>query len=188
MAGDASAINVDAEYNVGDGIDIQFGETLINTAADHNGGYGIFSTGTQNNITQSEANYNAADGIVFTGCCNTVTGTTTSHNGGSGIIMGSAIPGVGQVLYELVIGSEATDNGANGIDIGQASNVGPGVSFNRNVIDNTARKNQGMGIVLVCPSNAVSYSNAVGNTAQNNSGGNLVTTGTGCTVLDNKAP
>jgi hypothetical protein len=109
-----------------------------------------------------------------------VTSSKAKYNGGAGIAMGGKLCSIPQGGYNQLSGSDASNNDGNGIDLGSDtdhSEAGYG-----NVTDSVALNNYDIGIVLPCPGNAST------NTALNNSHGNLVTIGTGCTLLANKAP
>jgi hypothetical protein len=99
-----------------------------------------------------------------------VSGTTARGNAGDGILLETA-GGVG-ANYTTVIDSTFFGNDGNGISVGNNGS---------SVVGNTARNNTRARILLACPSEAF------GNTAQNNVGGNLVTTDNTCVLLDDKS-
>ncbi|HEV8031205.1 MAG TPA: right-handed parallel beta-helix repeat-containing protein [Stellaceae bacterium] len=182
--------NMVISNNAGDGI--ASGGTVINTIASNNGLVGInASTAPSTYISGVQANGNGSYGIVFglnsavvnseavgngnAGILsqepgNLVSGTTARGNAGDGILLETA-GGVG-ANYTTVIDSTFFGNDGNGISVGNNGS---------SVVGNTARNNTRAGILLACPSEAF------GNTAQNNVGGNLVTTDNTCVLLDDKS-
>ena len=163
---------------------------LISNITVVEGGFsGISNSGSVNVVTDTQANNNGLFGMYFYGNNNTISGSTANNNGHYGIaflqesatntvINGTANDnGLGGMFFtngnSTVIDSIANGNTSDGIFIGGSNNVLKG---------NTTNGNTSQGISVVCPSNLY------GNTAQDNPGGNIVTPGTGCVLLNNDAP
>jgi hypothetical protein len=94
-----------------------------------------------------------------------VSNSQANNNGGDGIIAG-ALPDFGATISH----SETNNNVGAGIRALGANNL---------LTHNTAKGNASDGIVVVCPSNLY------GNTATGKTGGNIVTSGSGCAFLGN---
>ena len=163
---------------------------LISNITVVEGGFsGISNSGSVNVVTDTQANNNGLFGMYFYGNNNTISGSTANNNGHYGIaflqesatntvINGTANDnGLGGMFFtngnSTVIDSIANGNTSDGFFIGGSNNVLKG---------NTTNGNTSQGISVVCPSNLY------GNTAQDNPGGNIVTPGTGCVLLNNDAP
>jgi parallel beta-helix repeat protein len=140
---------------------------VTDTQANNNGLFGMYFYGNNNTVSRTTANENGHYGIAFLqqSATNAVIDGTANGNGLSGMFFANG--------NSTVIGSSATENTSDGIFMGGSNNVLTG---------NTANGNGSQGISVVCPSNLY------GNAAQDNPGGNLVTPGTGCVLLDNDAP
>jgi parallel beta-helix repeat protein len=139
---------------------------VTDTQANNNGVHGIYFYGNNNTVSHTTANDNGHYGIAFLqqSNTNTVTDSTANSNGLGGMFFANG--------NSTVINSTANENTSDGIFIGGSNNVLTG---------NTTNGNSSMGISVVCPSNL--YNNA----AQDNPGGNIVTPGTGCILLNNNA-
>jgi hypothetical protein len=133
-----------------------------------------------NFLSQSVANNNGWDGIQLNDGHSSVTsskangnvlnGVDFSYGGATGVIPGN----------NLVTNTTAYGNGRDGI-----GETGPtSIESGDEVANSTANQNHGHGIFLVCPSNAL------GNSASSNIGGNLVevTSSGPCTNVNNNAP
>jgi parallel beta-helix repeat protein len=161
--------------------------TISNITAVNAGFSGITNNSGNNTVvTDTQANNNGLFGIYFYGNNNTVSGSTADNNGHYGIAF------LQQSATNTVINSTAHDNGlggmffANGnstvIDSTANANTSDGIFIggsNNVLTGNTTTGNTSQGISVVCPSNLN------GNTAQDNPGGNIVTLGTGCVLLNN---
>ena len=141
---------------------------VTDTQANNNGLYGMYFYGNNNLVYSTTANYNGQYGIAFLqqSATNTVSEGIANGNGISGI-------------YFTNGNSTVTNSRANGNTTGDGIFVG---GSNNLLTANTANGNGAHGISVVCPSNLYD------NTAQNNPGGNLVTPGIGCVLLNNAAP
>ena len=171
-------INLEADYvsisnivvaNAGfSGITNNAGNVTVvtDTQANGNGLFGMYFYGNNNTISRTTADNNEHYGIAFLqeSATNTVIDSTANGNGLGGMFFANG--------NSTVIDSTANENSSDGIFIGGSNNVLKG---------NTTNGNSSQGISVVCPSNL--YSNA----AQGNPGGNIVTPGTGCVLLDNDA-
>jgi hypothetical protein len=158
--------------------------TLSTIQADNNGSYGIyvqggsnFGTGIEvdangtgifmgagfNSLTSTTANNNLLDGIQLNDGHSSVANSTASGNAANGVRFSysgatGVIPG-----NNLVTNTTASGNGNDGIgETGAAISI----EYGDEVTNSTANRNHGHGIFLVCPSNAL------GNSAAYNSGGN----------------
>ena len=140
----------------------------INLSGDHiriekiraigNGSHGIvaFSPSNSSSVASCAAGNNLHDGIFVNGLA---IGNTANGNGGRGIFFNP--------------GGAAINNVVN-------SNKQDGIFGNQGTISgNTALQNGGTGITGVCPSALVS------NTAFFNAGGDIFTSGSGCTRANN---
>jgi hypothetical protein len=158
--------------------------TVVDSIIAGNGHDGISSGHAINNV---QVTGNDHDGILLSGNP-TVSNSTVSDNGRMGIIGGGNITAV-----------VVKNNGANGIELDSVGNViadsiasgngGDGIfmpnggvtsDLTNNIVNNAASNNGGRGIFLGCPSEAF------GNTATKNAGGNLVTSDNTCVLLNNK--
>jgi hypothetical protein len=144
------------------GIDFQFAQhsAVRHVRATDNVTFGILLSngGTATGNTASD---NGSNGIFCASGC-TVSGNTARLNGGDGI----------RVSGGAVSGNTAWNNGDDGIDVSTGSTV----SYN------SMRFNGSDGLEADCPSNAV------GNTATNNTSKNFNLVGTGCGNFINIAP
>ena len=141
---------------------------VTDTQANHNGLYGMYFYGNNNLVYSTTANYNGQYGIAFEqqSATNTVSESIANGNGNYGIYFANG--------NSTVTNSNANENTTDdGIFVGGSNNQLTG---------NTTNGNGSNGISVVCPSNLY------GNTAHDNPGGNIVTPGTGCVLLDNHAP
>jgi len=143
---------------------IDDGSTIVSDSnASYNGGDGISSY----TIVNSQANNSGGFGIQSSGF---VTGSVARGNalgginGGGGSVMNSTASGNSDGGIVIVVGIATATI--------EAGSVTGSISSN----------NGGRGISLACPLAAF------GNTALNNSGGNLVTSDNTCVPLDNNAP
>jgi hypothetical protein len=168
------------------------------TKANNNPGFGMEFIGSNITVSDSEANANGFTGIIFTGgregaaSNNSVSNTQANGNRGFGMSIESANSTVynsqananGAGVDLIGVGSTITNSQANdniGVDVSGIIGVGisarvPGILLT----GNTANSNQGAGISVVCPSNLY------GNSAKGNTGGNIVTSSTGCVFLGDK--
>jgi parallel beta-helix repeat protein len=139
---------------------------VTDVQANNTGVHGIYFYGNNNTVSRTTASENGHYGIAFLqeSNTNTVIDSTANGNGLGGMFFANG--------NSTVIGSTANENTSDGIFIGGSNNV---------LTDNTANGNTSQGISVVCPSNLY------GNAAQGNPGGNIVTAGTGCVLLDNDA-
>jgi parallel beta-helix repeat protein len=139
---------------------------VTDVQANNTGVHGIYFYGNNNTVIDSTASDNGHYGIAFLqeSNTNTVIDSTANGNGLGGMFFANG--------NSTVIGSTANENTSDGIFIGGSNNV---------LTDNTTNGNTSQGISVVCPSNLY------GNAAQGNPGGNIVTAGTGCVLLDNDA-
>ncbi len=168
----------------GTGIDLaaSTGSVVERVRAVGNSSRGITAAGEGNTFIGNTATNNGGDGIL--GGAGTFTGNTAIGNDSDGIV-----GGVGTFS-----GNTANNNGGNGIHVSDGSTVtgntvnnngGPGIAggFHMTISNNTATSNTGIGInISACA--AGNASNLIGNTAQNNTGGNTSSL-TNCVTANN---
>jgi hypothetical protein len=139
----------------------------------------IVLSGTGNRVANVNAYSNANVGIAVNN--GIVTSCTATNNGGAGI----------EVVHSIVSGSIAMGNLGVGIALDSSSTVFDnvatqngfsGISGPGTLRGNTTSQNGRSGIFAVCPS-LVSENLATGNST-----GNINTSGSGCTVVNNSAP
>jgi hypothetical protein len=161
-------VNTTSVGNAGDGIYVDAVSYVADSVANNNGKSGIEAPASSA-IINSQTNGNSGYGInMATGF---VTGSTSKNNAVYGIFGGNI----------SVSNSTASNNGSDGIAAG-LSPAGGGSAGGGSVTNSTAQQNGGRGISLLCPVSAF------GNKANNNQGGNLVTSDNTCLLVDNKAP
>jgi hypothetical protein len=162
--------------------------TVTNTVASANGSIGILG-GSFFTVTNVQANNNAGDGIWLS--TSTVANSQAKGNGGIGInlnqggsfvINATAQGNVGDGIWlgnvgNSVTNSDASSNGGNGISIPNGGTLG---ASSNSATDDVANYNGEAGIFLACAGNAIN------NRTRGNAGGNLVTSGNSCVLLDNK--
>jgi hypothetical protein len=156
--------------NGGDGIHTSLGiNSVTGSEAHDNGGKGIVINGNTNSVANSQASTNGSDGIFGDGCCATVARSQADGNTGNGITLAG---GKSAVTY-----TRANGNAGHGISIG----VGVQFGGDANTVTNDVTSgNQHDGTLIQCPSNVLRLR------AQDNPDGNLVASGTGCTLLHNR--
>jgi hypothetical protein len=142
------------------GIELFSSSRIQSVQLSNNGGGGI-AMADGGEISSCVVNSNGGNGITIGS--GIVSGNSASFNGGDGII----------VVVGLISGNTTFGNGGNG---GNASAVA-GSTFTGNV----SFRNGSAGITVACPSLVTSNS-----VSQNSA--NIVTSGSGCTVVTNSAP
>jgi hypothetical protein len=151
--------------NAGDGI--YMAATYVEDSVSNNNGRGGIEapSSSPSAIINTQTNNNGSYGINIAN--GFVTGSTSNNNSVYGIFGGNI----------SVSNSTASNNGSDGIAAGLSPGPGGG-----SVTNSTAQDNGGRGISLLCPVSAF------GNKANNNQGGNLVTSDNTCLLVGNKAP
>jgi hypothetical protein len=180
LGGCCSTLNgIQADNDGVIGISVPGGSSSgTNIEANGNGGDGVFMTNSFNGLNLVTAQGNGFDGIQENDGQSSVANSNVSGNGLNGIEFG----GSGALLgHNLITNTIANKNKKDGIgETGNPLNN----QFGDEVTNTTANQNVGRGIFLVCPSNAL------GNKASSNKGGNIVedTSGGICTNVNNNAP
>jgi hypothetical protein len=187
LVGDHNTVaQVTAQQNTGSGFELQGnvpGSNLVTgSLATKNGTTGILGSPafvTALTVNDSQSNNNGLHGIHGVGV---VSNSTANNNGGWGIfnsvhVTGSTAKGNTQGGIQAF---NPPNYSASVVDCTASGNLGEGILSSGNVISSTASNNAGLGIFLTCP--AAAY----GNTAINNTSGNLATSDNTCVLFDNK--
>jgi hypothetical protein len=163
--------------------------------AKNNGGVGIDAEGCCSAIHDALATGNASHGIYENDCCNFVLSSKSNKNGGDGVFGDNTGPCCAE--DNLVSNTQANGNAQNGIELLTYSgytggfnlvssskanhNGGVGVKLDdaedNQAVNVTATKNN-VGVSLLCPGTALNVK------ANGNSGGNFLTSGGTCTMLN----
>jgi parallel beta-helix repeat protein len=175
------------QQNVVNGIDGLTYATVTNTMANGNGGIGIH--GSHVIISNSLANYNGSHGMQLGD--STAANVQANNNGADGISMdgnaessiidtiANGNSGTGIFLVNSasnsVINSVASGNKTGGIYVTDGA-------ISSRITNSVANNNSTYGISFTCSTDVF------GSMAFGNSGGNLVTSGNNCLLVDNWAP